>query len=107
MADKGQIRKLGTAQNACVRLLSNNWLKEPIADIYKEHKILTINQMIQIEHCKYGHYITHRKLPKPIQDIINVNGGKKTHKFDTRHKARQTYKNMQDHSLTTVICAKA
>ena len=39
MADKGQIRKLRTAQNACVRLLSNNRLKNPIADIYKEHKI--------------------------------------------------------------------
>ena len=29
----------------------------------------------------------HQKLPKPIQDIINVNGGKKNHKYETRHKA--------------------
>ena len=101
MVDKGQIRKLRTAQNACVRLLSNNRLKKPIADIYKEHKILTIDQIIRIEHCKYGHYITHQKLPKPIQDIINVNGGKKNHKYETRHKATP---NVQKHA---VICAKA
>ena len=55
--------------------------------MYKEHKILTINQMIQTEHCKYGHYIMHKKLPKPIQDIINTNGGKKNHKYETRLKA--------------------
>ena len=42
--------------------------------------------MIQTEHCKYGHYVMHRKLPKPIQDIIDANGGKKNHKYETRHK---------------------
>ena len=95
MADKGQIRKLRTAQNACVRLLSNKRVKEPIADIYIEHKILTINQMIQMGHCKYGHYIMHQKLSKPIQDIVNANGGRKNHKYDTRHKATP---NVQKHT---------
>ena len=48
--------------------------------------------MIQIEHRKYGHYITHQKLPKPIQDIINANGRKKNHKYETRHKATPNVK---------------
>ena len=37
MADKGQIRKLRTAQNAHVRLLSNNQLKKLIVDLYVMH----------------------------------------------------------------------
>ena len=57
--------------------------------------------MIQTEHCKYGHYIMHQKLPKPIQDIINANGRKKNHKYETRHKATP---NVQKH---TVLCAKS
>ena len=108
MVEKCQIRKLRTAQNACVRLLTNKLNRKPINDIYKENKILTLDQMIQLEHCKYGHYITHQKLPKPIQDILNANGGQKEHTY-MQHDTKQhpIYKSMQDRNSTKATCVKA
>ena len=33
--------------------------------------------MIQFNLCKLGQQMTHKLLPKPLQDILNADGGKK------------------------------
>ena len=35
--------------------------------------------MIQFNLCKLGQQMTHKLLPKPLQDILNADRGKKTH----------------------------
>ena len=93
MAEKRQIGKLRTIQNACVFLLIKTSKRKPTCDIYKENRILSLDQMIHLEHHKYGHHITHQNLPKPMKDILNPNGGCKKHKYPTRHKSTPNTQN--------------
>ena len=50
--------------------------------------------MIQFNLCKLGQQMTHKLLPKPLQDILNAGGGKKTHRYPTRNKSTP---NIQKH----------
>ena len=42
--------------------------------------------MIQFNLCKLGQQMTHKLLPQPLQNILNADGGKKTHRYPTRNK---------------------
>ena len=53
--------------------------------------------MIQFNLCKLGQQMTHKHLPKPLQDILNADGGKKTHRYPTRNKSTP---NIQKHQCT-------
>ena len=68
--------------------------------------ILPLKRMIQFNLCKLGQQMTHKLLPKPLQDIINANGGKKTHRYPTRNKSTPNIQSINALFLTGVFFAK-
>ena len=59
---------------------------------YEELKILTLDQLIELEHNKLAYKITKGHLPKKIKEIINCDQNnkplQKIHKYNTRKKSR-------------------
>ena len=51
--------------------------------------------MVSIELAKFGYNVTNKKLPKPLLDMLNARGGKKTHKYSTLGKSTL---NVQQHT---------
>ena len=89
------IKLLSKAQNSCVRIMAGKSNQHPIQGDYKKLRILKIEDMIQIKLAKVGYNITNKKLPKPLLDMLNARGGKKTHRYPTRGK---TTSNVQHHT---------
>ena len=80
------IKKLVTIQNSCLRVFSGKPKWYSTRQLYKEERLLQLESLIQIELCKFGHRITHRELPKPLLDLVNSWGGRKTHPYETHNK---------------------
>ena len=51
--------------------------------------------MINVELAIFGYNISNKKLPKPLLDMLNARGGKKTHRYPTCGKATP---NVQQHT---------
>ena len=97
MISNKKLRKFTVMQNSCLHLISNKHNCYPTDLIYKEEKLFTISELIQLELCKFGHQVTCKYLPKPILDLLDSRGGKKTHRYNTRYKKTP---NIQQHSGT-------
>ena len=83
--DKQKLQKI---QDKCVQLID---LKKSVDNIYREHKILKLSQLIELENCKvwYKHY--HSMLPTKLSKLmgedhrgISLN---KKHGYQTRKKS--------------------
>ena len=59
--------------------------------------MLPLHNMINVELAQQGYNINRKLLPKPILDIFDKNGGKKTDRYPTRNK---TMLNVQKHHST-------
>ena len=59
-------------------------------EMYCVHKILNIDQMIELELCKLGYRLTNNLLPKLLSEALLADQHNrsltKMHKYDTRHK---------------------
>ena len=69
----------------------------PVDAIFKKLKLLKFSDMIKIELCKSGAWISNNLLPKPIQELMKKRGGKKSHGYETRNKH---IPNTQKHTTT-------
>ena len=85
MINKEKIQKI---QDHCIATI-DRWL--PTAEIYREHKILTFNQMIHQETNKLWHKFHLNELPSPLMQNMRTDdhGTKliKTHLYNTQNKA--------------------
>ena len=86
MTSNTKLRKLTVMQNSCVCLISNKHNCYPTDRIYKEEKLFTLSELIQLEMCKFGHQVMCKYLLKPILNLLHSRGGKKTHRYNTCYK---------------------
>ena len=84
---KSDLARLTKIQNKCVRLIEP---KLNLDVIYKKHKILRIEHLIQLEEIKFGFKQINKLLPKKLQDIVDHDSKgvslAKMHAYETRNK---------------------
>ena len=69
--------------------------QQPIHEDFKKLRIQKLEDMINVELAIFGYNISNKKLPKPLLDMLNARGGKKTHRYPTHEK---TTLNVQQHT---------
>ena len=84
---QGAISELQKMQNTCIKIIKPNL---GLREGFKELKIPTVNQLINIELCKFFHKLVHKKLPINLMDCV-LSDSKgcsllKSHKYGTRKK---------------------
>ena len=80
-------RKLCTLQNKCVKLVD---LSKTTNQTYKQHRILKLADIIDLEQKKLGHKLVHWELPENLEKLMMTNSTgcllKKQHHYETRNK---------------------
>ena len=99
MISKWQINDLTKIKKACVRIIC----KKPSTynSTVQEH-IPTLQNLIDLEAVKFGYKISRKTIPLPIQNLMNANGGKKTHNYNMHNK---TTPNIQRHQSKQFNCS--
>ena len=97
MISKGNMNELLRIQKQCLCYMCNLGQSASLEKEYPKRGIIKFLDMMRIELCKLGHKITINQVPKPLRSIMEKRGGKKLHKYNTRHKDTP---NVQSHSST-------
>ena len=85
MVSSSLLKELSKLLSQCVEMIVRTKSMD-ITNAMRQMNILPLNRMIQFNLCKLGHQMTHKLLPQPLQNILNADGGKKTHRYPTRNK---------------------
>ena len=89
MASTEQLNKIKNTQLKCLKIIKPNM--SPI-EINKELRILSLDQLIDLEYKKLGFKISKSLLPMKMMEIIRLdqhnNTLNKSHNYNTRHKAK-------------------
>ena len=86
MAKKSDITSLFVIQKQCIRLVHKCKITADCTPLFKQSKMLSLHNIINVELAKQGYNINRKLLPKLILDIYDKNGGKKIHCYLTRNK---------------------
>ena len=97
MINKRQLNDLMKIQRACVRIICKKTPTYSSKVLFEQEHIPTLQNLIDLEAAKFGYKISRNLVPKPIQNIMNAKGRKKTHIYHTRNK---TTPNIQRHQST-------
>ena len=97
MINKRQLNDLMKIQKACVRIICKKPSTYNSNILFEQEHIPTLQNLIDLEAAKFGYKISHNLVPKPIQNIMNAKGWKKTHTYHTHNKATP---NIQRHQST-------
>ena len=80
-------RKLKTMQNNCVKLLD---LSKNLNDIYRKHKMLKLDDLVNLEQRKLGYKLNNDLLPPNLAKVLLTDRRGKTlqkqHKYNTQQK---------------------
>ena len=76
-------KRLFTVQKACVRIITNSTYNATTSPIFKELMLLKLDDIIELELCKFAYQLTHKLLPTPIENLFATNFG--TNAYTTRH----------------------
>ena len=85
MLSSSSLKALSKLQTHCIELIASRRQIDALTTM-RQLNILPLKSMIRFNLCKLGQQMTHKLLPKPLQDIINADGGKKTHRYPTRNR---------------------
>ena len=94
MISKWQINDLTKIQKACVRIICKKPSMYNSTVLFEQEHIPTLQNLIDLEVVQFGYKISCKTIPLPIQNLMNANGGKKTHNYNTHNK---TTPNIQRH----------
>lgn len=87
MTNKSVIANLQKIQNRCIKIICP---KKAVIEGRKQNRLLSVIELILLEHCKLGHRITHQDLPLGLLKCLQKNQYglplAKTHKYSTRRK---------------------
>ena len=85
MLTKSQLTQIYKEQKQCLHLMTND-KRTRETDVFKIHNALKFSDMIKIELSKFGAKVVRRLIPKPIQQLMKLRGGAKTHRYNMRKK---------------------
>ena len=87
MIQQSDLIRLQKIQNRCVQSIQPNM---QVKDIYREHRILPIREMLKLENCKLWYKYYQKTLPTKLQKIMSIGPCRETlikgHKYNTHRK---------------------
>ena len=83
---KSSHNSLYRLKKECVKLVAKMPKHSNAEPIFKRQCIIRLPDLIKNELCKLGYKVTNKLLPKPLVELFEQQGGKKTHKYETRNK---------------------
>ena len=95
MLTKSQLMQIYKEQKQCLHLMTKD-KRTRETDVFKIHNALKFPDMIKIELGKFGAKVARKQIPKPIQQLMKLRGGAKTHRYNMRKKG---IPNVQKHKL--------
>ena len=102
MANESLLAKIRVEQNKCVKLFNRT---SPLDTLYKNYRILKLDEVIDLEFKKFGYKVYRNLLPKNLLHEVRTDSKgsslKKNHSYNTRNKnnlnlpmsSRKTYYN--------------
>ena len=81
MAQKADLDKIFKQQKNCVRAMKEVSKFTHTDPLFKDLKILKLQDMVYVELAKTGYNITNKLLPKPIIQLFTHNCGEKLHRI--------------------------
>ena len=84
MLSKTQLSQIFQEQKLCVHLLGKG--SNIMTELFNTFKVMKFPDMIRLELCKFGTRVARKQIPKPIQLLMELRGGIKKHKYNTRKK---------------------
>ena len=106
MISSSLLKELSKLQSQCVEMIVHTKPMD-IINAMQQLNILPFNRMIQLNLRKLGHQMTHKLLPQPLQNILNADGGEKTHRYPTRNKHTPNIQKHQSIMFNQSFYAKA
>ena len=94
-ASKKLLKPIQVQTNICIWSICKKGKCTTVTPLYRELKILQIDDLIELELAKFRYRIVNKKYPDVLLDILNSHGGRKEHKYPTRHK---NLPNIQKHT---------
>ena len=71
-------------QKECIQVINKRDCNIDVA--FQHLKVITLPDLITLHQQKLGYMVSHELLPKPLLDLFNKRGGKKSHRYLTRNK---------------------
>ena len=84
MAGKGQMNKIFKLQKRCVRLINNSKFNAHTDPIFKEMKLLKLEQIIELDILKFSYKHSRNLLPNSLTNMLNRY--QYTHQYNTRNR---------------------
>ena len=99
MAKKIQLNSIYTVQKKCVHLINKQEKSSSIPELLKYHQLLKVQDIVELEQCKFVCRLNKNLLPKSIMKLMESRGGKKPHRYPMRNKK---IPNIQRHHSTVL-----
>ena len=97
MSKKSQLNKIYGVQKSCIKLICKQPKATNISELLKRHKLLKMEDIVELEMEKFGYRLVNNILPSPLKELMEAKGGIKSHRYPTRNKRLP---NIQKHSIT-------
>ena len=109
MLHKNQINKLQKLQNKCIQLIDPSTV--PVLKKYSEHRILKVEEIIELELCKIAYKVLKDELPSRIKlALITDSRNKsleKTHNYGTHFKRITNVPKLKNKAYTNSFLMKS
>ena len=97
-------QKLRVEQNKCVKLLNRT---SPLDNLYKNYRILKLDEVIDLEFKKFGYKVYRNLLPKNLLHEVrtDLKGSSltKNHSYNTRNKNKLKLTHVPVGKPTTIV----
>ena len=91
MASKKLLKTIQVQTNICIQSICKKGKCTTVTPLYRELKILQIDDLIELELAKFRYRIVNKKYPDVLLEILNSHGNRKEHRYLTRHKKPAKY----------------
>ena len=113
MAKKSQLNNIYSIQKTCTKSICNQPKSSSILGLLKRHRLLKVEDLVELELGKFGYKLSKNLLPKPLKTLMESKGGIKSHRYPTRNKQipniQRHYAAVFNHSYmcrSLVICSQ-
>ena len=105
MAKKSQLNNIYSIQKTCIKSICNQPKSSSILGLLKRHRLLKVEDLVELELGKFGYKLGKNLLPKPLKTLMESKGGIKSHRYPTRNKRIPNIQRHYSAVLIIVTCA--
>ena len=86
MTRKSQLNNIYNVQKKCIKSICNQPKSSSILGLLNTCRLLNVQDIVELELGKFGYWLSKDLLPKPLKQLMESKGGRKSHRYPTRNK---------------------